>query len=216
MGRSRDRRVASEWESDRVRLLYRKCVWVCAGKCTFVGPSLDSSWSPGTHSLIVRGWFFVYLRLCIPKVLFQYFCSDYDNNRGDFRFTFLFFVSSFRPRAAKKRTLSKLLECVCFFFVSKMFKKSIDFQNSHTRTPKKPVLRCVLSKSNTTVVLLRNQFVTAGEAGHTGHMRIDGHVEGHFPAHNNIHRHRERESVISTWTDYCEFLGWDTSINYPN
>lgn len=134
-----------------------------------------------------------FLRLCIPKVLFQYFCSDYDNNRGDFRFTFLFFISSFRPRAAKKKNSVQASRMRLFFFVSKMSKKLIDFQNSHTRTPKKPVLRCVLSKSNTMVVLLRNQFVTAGEAGHTGHMRIDGHVEGHFPAHNNIHRHRERE-----------------------
>lgn len=89
-----------------------------------------------------------------------------------------------------------------FFFVSKMFKKSIDFQNPHTRTPKKPVLRCVLSKSNTTVVLLRNQFVTAGEAGHTGHMRIDGHVSKGTFQHTTIYtgteKEKEIECVIST------------------
>lgn len=193
MGRSRDRRDASEWESDRVRLLYRKCVWVCAGKCTFVGPTFDSSWSPGTHSLIVRGWFFISCVCVSRKYCFNIFARTTTTTEVifDLLFSSSSLLSDRAPRKKKNSVLASRMRL--FFFVSKMFKKSIDFQNSHTRTPKKPVLRCVLSKSNTMVVLLRNQFVTAGEAGHTGHMRIDGHVEGHFPAHNNIHRHRERE-----------------------
>lgn len=128
---------------------------------------------------------------------------------------FLFSSSSFRTR--KLHRVNQLLKRVFFFFV---------FQNSDSLifqilTPKKPVLRCVVQSKSRLIVELFESRGRSWPHRTRESVIVASPAESRRPrrrALSDTHKHTntaKQKELLVREQNYCEFLGWDTSINYP-